>query len=381
MSDHSLYMQRALALAEQGLYTSSPNPRVGCVLVQQGEIIGEGFHRRTGEAHAEVNALQDAQQRGLAVTGATAYVTLEPCSHTGKTPPCCDALIKAGVAKVVVAMQDPNPLVAGAGIQRLRDAGIAVELGVLAEQAEQLNKGFNKRMRQGLPWLRAKLAMSLDGRTAMASGESQWITGPAARSDVQRLRARSSAIISGVDTVLMDQASLTVRAEQLGLDDEPLVAAIVAKQPLRVVLDSTLRLSPEAKLFTQPGPILIITAVAKPQQQQALQAAGAEVLQLSNKQGQVDLAAVMAELGQRGCNEVLLEAGATLAGAFLQQGLLDEITVYMAPTLLGSEARPLFNLPLSSMSQQQRLHIQQITPIGEDWRIDALAIAPVESKG
>lgn len=380
MSDHSLYMQRALALAEQGLYTASPNPRVGCVLVQQGEIIGEGFHRRTGEAHAEVNALQDAQQRGLAVTGATAYVTLEPCSHTGKTPPCCDALIKAGVAKVVVAMQDPNPLVAGAGIQRLRDAGIAVELGV-AEQAEQLNKGFNKRMRQGLPWLRAKLAMSLDGRTAMASGESQWITGPAARSDVQRLRARSSAIISGVDTVLMDQASLTVRAEQLGLDDEPLVAAIVAKQPLRVVLDSTLRLTAEAKLFSQPGPILIITAVAKPQQQQALQAAGAEVLQLSNKQGQVDLAAVMVELGQRGCNEVLLEAGATLAGAFLQQGLLDELTVYMAPTLLGSEARPLFNLPLSSMAQQQRLQIQQISPIGEDWRIDARLVADTEAKG
>ncbi len=374
-------MQRALTLAEGGLYTASPNPRVGCVLVQQDDIIGEGFHLRSGEAHAEVHALRDAQQRGIDVVGATAYVTLEPCSHTGKTPPCCDALIRAQVGKVVVAMQDPNPLVAGAGIQRLRAAGIAVDVGVLAEQAEQLNKGFIKRMRQGLPWLRAKLAMSVDGRTAMASGESQWITGPAARSDVQRLRAQSSAIISSVDTVLMDEASLNVRAEQLGMADQSLVAAIVAQQPLRVILDSTLRLSASAKLFSQPGPIVVICAQAKPPQRQALEAAGAEVLQLAGEQGQVDLAAVMAELGRRACNEVLLEAGATLAGAFLQQGLLDEITVYMAPTLLGSEARPLFNLPLSSMSQQQRLQIQQISPVGDDWRIDARPIVETNRKG
>tara|TARA_R110000868_G_scaffold268953_3_gene528362 strand:- start:21589 stop:22713 length:1125 start_codon:yes stop_codon:yes gene_type:complete len=374
-------MQRALTLAEGGLYTASPNPRVGCVLVQQDDIIGEGFHLRSGEAHAEVHALRDAQQRGIDVVGATAYVTLEPCSHTGKTPPCCDALIRAQVGKVVVAMQDPNPLVAGAGIQRLRAAGIAVDVGVLAEQAEQLNKGFVKRMRQGLPWLRAKLAMSLDGRTAMASGASQWITGPAARSDVQRLRAQSSAIISSVDTVLMDEASLNVRAEQLAIDDESLVAAIVAQQPLRVILDSTLRLTANAKLFSQSGPILIICAQDKPQQQQALEAAGAEVLQLAGKQGQVDLAAVLAELGRRACNEVLLEAGATLAGAFLQQGLLDEITVYMAPTLLGSDARPLFDLPLSSMSQQQRLQIQQISPVGDDWRIDARPIVETNRKG
>ncbi|WP_339673038.1 bifunctional diaminohydroxyphosphoribosylaminopyrimidine deaminase/5-amino-6-(5-phosphoribosylamino)uracil reductase RibD [Dasania marina] len=381
MTDHSYFMQRALTLAEGGLYTASPNPRVGCVLVQQDDIIGEGFHLRSGEAHAEVHALRDAQQRGIDVVGATAYVTLEPCSHTGKTPPCCDALIRAQVGKVVVAMQDPNPLVAGAGIQRLRAAGIAVDVGVLAEQAEQLNKGFVKRMRQGLPWLRAKLAMSLDGRTAMASGASQWITGPAARSDVQRLRAQSSAIISSVDTVLMDEASLNVRAEQLAIDDESLVAAIVAQQPLRVILDSTLRLTANAKLFSQSGPILIICAQDKPQQQQALEAAGAEVLQLAGKQGQVDLAAVLAELGRRACNEVLLEAGATLAGAFLQQGLLDEITVYMAPTLLGSDARPLFDLPLSSMSQQQRLQIQQISPVGDDWRIDARPIVETNRKG
>ncbi|MGK0441461.1 MAG: diaminohydroxyphosphoribosylaminopyrimidine deaminase [Pseudohongiellaceae bacterium] len=373
-------MQRALALAERGLYTTDPNPRVGCVLVQGDQVIGEGFHVQAGEGHAEVNALAAAKQAGRDVAGATAYVTLEPCSHTGKTPPCCDALIQARVATVVVAMQDPNPLVAGQGIERLRASGILIEVGVLAQRAQQLNPGFIKRMQIGRPWLRAKLAMSLDGRTAMASGESQWITGAEARSDVQRLRARSSAIISGVETVMQDQAALTVRADQLGLDDDVLVRVIVAKQPLRVVLDSKLRLPIDCNLLKQAGAVLVVAAVENSQAQQALEQAGAEVIVLPGQDGRVNLKALMIELGRRECNEVLLECGATLAGSFMQQNLLDQITVYMAPTLMGSNARPLFNLPLDTMAKQQRLQIQSIAAVGEDWRIDAIPIydAPIE---
>jgi diaminohydroxyphosphoribosylaminopyrimidine deaminase/5-amino-6-(5-phosphoribosylamino)uracil reductase len=370
------YMQRALRLAEQGRYTTAPNPRVGCVLVKNDVVLAEGFHFRAGEGHAEVMALAQAAERGVSAQGATAYVTLEPCSHTGKTPPCCDALINAQLARVVVAMQDPNPQVSGSGIERLKKAGIEVKVGVLEAQAKALNPGFIKRMQTKLPWVRAKLAMSLDGRTAMASGESQWITGAAARSDVQQLRAQSSAIISGVDTVIIDKAALTVRADQLGLDDLNWAAAIAAKQPLRVVLDSQLRLPTDCHLLQQLGPVLVVTATVDPKRQQALELAGAEVLYLPNKTGRVDLTALMAELAMRECNEVLLEAGATLAGAFLQQGLLDQLTIYMAPTLLGSAAKPLFELPMALMSEQRRLKIQQILAVGDDWRIDAV---PCES--
>ena len=368
--DDQRYMQRAIELAERGLYTTSPNPRVGCVLVRDGQVIGKGYHARAGLGHAEVNAIADALAKGASTKGATAYVSLEPCFHYGKTPPCCEALISAQVGRVVVAMQDPNPLVAGKGSQRLREAGITVECGVLEQQARALNPGFIKRMSVGLPWLHAKSAMSLDGRTAMASGESQWITGPAARSDVQRLRARSCAIISGVDTVIIDNASLTVRAEQLGLDDAELAALVVERQPLRVVLDSTLRLPPTANILSQPGHTVVVAAAENRQAQQALEDAGAEVLVLPSDDGRVNLPALLKLLAEGQCNEVLLEAGPTLIGAFWRQQLIDQWSIYMAPTLLGSEARPLLELPLESMSQQQRLEIQAIHPVGDDWRID-----------
>lgn len=362
------YMARAIELAYRGLYSTMPNPRVGCVLVRDDNILGEGWHIRAGEGHAEVNAIAAAQAAGHKLAGATAYVTLEPCSHQGKTPPCCEALINAGVGRVLAAMEDPNPLVAGRGLQALRDAGIKVESGLLNEEAQAINPGFIKRMQSGLPFLRCKLAMSLDGRTAMASGESQWITGSEARSDVQQLRARSCAVLSGIDTVISDDAALTVRAAQLNLDNAEDVAQ---RQPLRVVLDSNLRLPVDCNLLAQNGPVIVVTASSDSGKQQALEQGGAEVLCLPNDKGQVDLLAVLNRLAERQCNEVLLEAGATLAGAALQAGLIDELVVYMAPTLLGSSAKPLMQLPLSSMSEQQRLDIIDVTAVGNDWRITA----------
>ncbi len=367
-SQDSRYMQRAIELAKGGLYSASPNPRVGCVLVRDGMIIGEGFHLRPGEGHAEVNALAAIADSGDA-RGATAYVTLEPCNHTGRTSPCSEALVRAGITRVVLAMQDPYPQVAGKGMETLRAAGISVDCGLLEAEARALNPGFLKRFEHGLPWVRLKLAMSLDGRTAMASGESQWITGPAARSDVQRLRARSCAIVSGVDSVVMDKASLTVRADELGL---PNGDEIATRQPLRVVLDSRLRLPADAGILKQPGHTLVVAASGyDSEQRQALEAVGAEVLVMTGADGQVNLAALLKELAKRDCNEVMVETGATLAGAFWQSGLVDQLHVYMAPTLLGSEARPLMRLPFSQMDQQQRLLIDSIEPVGEDWRIDA----------
>lgn len=364
------YMQLAIDLAQQGLYSTGVNPRVGCVLVRDGQILGQGFHLRPGEGHAEVNAIADAVKRHGDVIGATAYVSLEPCSHTGKTPPCCDALIAAKVTHVVAAMKDPNPLVAGKGLSRLQAAGIAVEAGLLETQARAINPGFIKRMELALPWVRAKLAMSLDGRTAMASGESQWITGPAARSDVQRLRARSCAILSGVDTILHDDASLTVRIDELELDQAQAELA-VEQQPLRVIVDSNLRTPLNAKILQQSGHTLLVAAAKNVERQRALEQAGAEVIYLPNVEGQVDLLQLLSCLAERGCNEVLLESGATLAGAMAEADLIDAYTVYMAPTLLGSSARPLLSLGLDRMSQQRRLHIQGITSVGDDWRIDA----------
>ena len=365
------WMSRALTLAARGLYTTEPNPRVGCVLVKGEQVVGEGWHVQAGEGHAEVNALAQA---GEQARGATAYVTLEPCSHTGKTPPCADALIKAGVSRVVAAMQDPNPLVAGQGLQRLTDAGIRVECGLLEAQARELNPGFIKRMQQGLPWVRVKLAMSLDGRTAMASGESKWITGPAARADVQRLRARSGAVISGADSVLLDDSALTVRASELGLPADEASAA-VQRQPLRVLIDSLRRVPLDQRFFRETGPTLVISTSAE-QAAESYQAIGSELLALPGEEGKVDLPTVLRTLAERGCNEVLVEAGAALSGAFWRAGLVDELIVYMAPRLLGSQARPLMQLPFESMSEAMDVAVTDMRAIGQDWRITARPIFP-----
>lgn len=371
------FMQLAIDLAWRGAYSTAPNPRVGCVLVKNDEVIGRGFHQKAGAAHAEVNAIADAS-KAFDISGATAYVTLEPCNHTGKTAPCTDALIAAKVDKVIVAMTDPNPLVSGQGIARLQEAGIIVDVGLLEQQARALNPGFIKRMETGLPWVRVKLAMSLDGRTAMASGESQWITGAEARSDVQELRARSSAIISGIDTVLVDDASLTVRADELSIEKalRPLAAE---QQPLRVVLDSTLKLPVTAKILSQPGTTLVVAARENLAAKKELEQAGAEVIYCGedcsdddgNENSRVDLAKLLKVLAERQINEVLVEAGATVAGAFTEKQLVDQYTVYMAPTLLGSNAKPLMTLPLDMMAEQRRLRIESIKTIGDDWRIDA----------
>lgn len=368
----SRMMARALQLALKGLYTTAPNPRVGCVLVRAGEIVGEGWHIRAGEGHAEVNALAQAGERAR---GATAYVTLEPCSHAGKTPPCADTLIAAGVVRVVAAMQDPNPLVSGQGLARLRDAGIAVECGLLEAEARALNPGFIKRMQTGMPFVRIKLAMSLDGRTAMASGESQWITGPDARADVQRLRARSCAVISGADAVLHDDSALTVRAAELGLPEAE-AAAAAARQPLRVLVDGRLRVPLENRLFREAGPLLVACRLLRGRVQGYV-FAGAELLTLPDKaQEHVDLPALLLELAKRGCNEVLVESGAGLAGAFLNAGLVDELVVYMAPRLLGSRARPLLELPFDSMAEAMQLDVTDMRVVGRDWRITARPVFP-----
>jgi diaminohydroxyphosphoribosylaminopyrimidine deaminase/5-amino-6-(5-phosphoribosylamino)uracil reductase len=368
------WMAEALQLARRGLYSTMPNPRVGCVIVRDGEVIGRGFHERAGEPHAEVYALRDARRQygEDAPRGATAYVTLEPCAHHGRTPPCCEALSAAGIARVVCAMRDPNPQVAGKGIEHLQQAGIVAESGVLEAAARELNIGFVSRMERGRPWVRVKLAMSLDGRTAMASGESQWLTGIAARSDVQRLRARSCAVVSGVDTVLADNAALSVRASELNV---PFADLIALRQPLRVVLDSKLRLRPPARIFAQPGPLMIATRNDEQKKWEAIVEAGAQILHLpasdSSPDDRIDLHALMQWLAQQQCNEVLVEAGPTLAGAFLREGLVDRITLYVAPSLLGSNAKPLFDLPLEHMKDQLRLDIRDIRAIGNDWRIDA----------
>ncbi|WP_417533515.1 bifunctional diaminohydroxyphosphoribosylaminopyrimidine deaminase/5-amino-6-(5-phosphoribosylamino)uracil reductase RibD [Marinobacterium stanieri] len=366
-ADDHRWMARALQLAEQGLYTTDPNPRVGCVIVKDGELIGEGAHLKAGEPHAEVHALRMA---GDQAQGATAYVTLEPCSHHGKTPPCAEALVKAGVGRVVAAMQDPNPLVAGRGLARLQDVGIDTAHGLLESQARALNPGFISRMERWRPHVRLKLASSLDGRTAMQSGESQWITGAAARSDVQRLRARSSAVLTGVDTVLMDNASLTVRAAQLGLPDAEAERA-AERQPLRVVLDSQLRLPASTAMLSLPGSTLVATAQPDNQPSAiALSASGAQVLSLPGADGRVDLNALLSWLAQHAqCNELLIECGATLAGSVLSEGLVDELVLYMAPTLLGSSARPLFELPLDEMAQQYRLQLTDRRQLGDDLRL------------
>lgn len=367
-ADDHRYMARALVLAAHGLYTTDPNPRVGCVLVRDGEVVGEGYHRHAGEAHAEINALSAA---GGSARGATAYVTLEPCSHTGRTGPCALALQEAQVARVVVAMVDPNPQVSGRGIRLLEEAGIEVSVGLLEADARALNPGFIARMANQRPFVRMKMAMSLDGRTAMGSGESQWITGPEARAQVQRLRARSSAILSGVESVIMDDSRLTVRAEQLGLDN---AADIASHQPLRVIVDSRLRLPLAAACLRAPGRTLVVTTSREAEKHERLIDAGAEVQVLSaDAQGRVDLSVLLEWLAaNEDVNELLVETGATLAGAMLSAGLIDEMQLFVAPTLLGGDARPLFTLSgLTQMADQQRLTIHDMRAVGQDWRIIA----------
>lgn len=351
--DHGM-MGRALQLAENGLWTTSPNPRVGCVLVRDGWIVGEGWHEKAGKPHAEVHALRAA---GPKARGATAYVTLEPCSHHGRTPPCAEALIAAGVSRVVAAMTDPNPLVAGKGLALLQVAGIGTSSGLLENEANELNIGFVSRMTRGRPWLRLKAAASLDGKTALNNGVSQWITGPEARRDGHRWRARACAILTGIGTVRDDDPQLNVREV-----DTP-------RQPLRVVVDSKLETPLSARIL-QGGQVLIAGAVDDVARQAALRAAGAEVLILPNAQGKVELKTLLEELGRRGINEVHAEAGFKLNGSLLREGLVDELLLYLAPCLIGHDASGLFNLPeLTSLDGKQRLQVRDLRQIGADIRV------------
>ena len=367
--NHEYWMAKAIKLAQKGLYSTHPNPRVGCVIVKDGELLGQGYHVRAGEGHAEVNALADAKSRGnYDFTGATAYVTLEPCSHHGKTPPCADALIKVGIACLVYGMQDPNPEVAGNGLKRIAKADIEVVGPVLKAQCEALNPGFIKRMREGLPFIRVKLAISVDGRTAMESGESQWITGPDARQDVQRLRAQSDAIVTGIGSVLADNPSMTVRIDN---NDQP-VDATTVRQPLRVVMDTALSILPDAKVLfpTQQSCVFCVEEEIESEHLDLLQERGVTV-RFANRgeDGRLDLLTTMEQLADDGINEVLVETGAELAGGFLQAGLVDEIVVYMAPKLLGSTARPMFQLPLDTMEEAVDLELKSVHQIGQDLRL------------
>jgi len=351
------WMARALRLAERGRYTTHPNPRVGCVLVRDGKVVGEGWHQKAGQAHAEVLALRAA---GAAAAGATAYVTLEPCAHVGRTPPCVEALIAADVAGVVAAMEDPNPRVAGQGLARLRAAGIRVESGFMAHSAARINGGFVSRMRRARPLVRLKMGASLDGRTAMASGESRWITGEAARCDVHRGRAEAGSVLTGVGTVIADDPSLTVR-----LPGE-------WAQPLRIVLDSTLRTPPDARLLSLPGRTLIVTAAARGEAWARLEQAGAELVQASARAGRVDLAAALRLLAEREVNTVWVECGARLGGALLQAGLVDEVVLYTAGLVMGQDARSLAELcGISRLADAPRLAIQDVRCVGPDLRVAA----------
>ena len=362
-TDHT-HMAHALRLAERGAFTTKPNPMVGCVIAQGGDVIGEGFHARAGEPHAEVHALQAA---GTHARGATAYVTLEPCAHTGRTPPCADALIAAGVTRVVAAVRDPFACVDGAGFATLRAAGITVDTGLMESQARALNRGFFSRIERARPWLRVKLAMSLDGRTALRDGTSKWITSEAARRDVQRWRARSGALLTASGTVLADDPQLTVR---LG-DDTAFVP------PLRVVLDAGLATPLGSRVLDDAAPTLVVhaphTKVSEPWRTR-------ERMWVPETQGRLDLHAVLAELARRDINDVQVEAGATLAGALLRENLVDELLLYIAPVLLGDAGRPLFSgIDPVSMAQRQGFRVLEQRQVGPDLRLRLLPDAPSES--
>lgn len=355
-----IYMARALRLAARGRFTTHPNPNVGCVIVKDGEIVGEGFHYRAGEPHAEVHALRMAGERAK---GATAYVTLEPCSHHGRTPPCCDALIAAGVVRVVAAMQDPNPQVAGRGLYRLQQEGIDVSHGLMMGEAEALNKGFLKRMRTGFPYIQLKMGASLDGRTAMASGESQWITSPQARRDVQRLRAQSHAILTSSATVLADDPALTVRWDELTHDIQARYPQENLRQPLRIVIDSQNRVTPQHRIVQQAGETLF----ARTRQDSREWPENVRTLQIPEHKGHLDLVVLMMQLGKQQVNSIWVEAGPALAGALLQAGLVDELIVYIAPKLLGSDARGLCALPgLEKLADAPHFKFNEIRHVGPD---------------
>jgi len=355
--DHQ-YMSRAIELASRGLYTTDPNPRVGCVIVNNGAVVGEGWHKRAGEGHAEVNALTQAGEKA---EGATVYVSLEPCCHQGKTPPCTDALINANVDRVVAGMQDPNPAVAGNGLQQLTNAGIFAEVGLLETAAHELNPGFIQRMKTSRPYVRSKLAMSIDGRTAMNNGESKWITSDAARQDVHRLRARSSAIVTGAGTVLADDPAMTARLDG------------IERQPLRVIIDTNLSTPADANILKQEGQTHILTCSDDEDSIELLSNAGANVIKLPMAHNQVDLFAMMDYLNGLEVNEVLLETGATLSGAMLEAQLIDELIIYMAPIVMGNEARGLFRLPhLQSMGDRIELSLLESRAVGNDLRLTFL---------
>jgi diaminohydroxyphosphoribosylaminopyrimidine deaminase/5-amino-6-(5-phosphoribosylamino)uracil reductase len=367
-ADDHAFMARALQLAALGIYSTDPNPSVGCVLVRDGQIVGEGFTAPAGGPHAEIVALRAA---GAAAAGATAYVSLEPCSHQGRTGPCSGALIEAGVARVVCAVRDPNPLVDGGGMARLRQAGIAVESGLLEASAIEINRGYFARRQRQRPWLRLKIAASLDGRTALANGESQWITSAPARQDVHRWRARSSAVLTGSGTVLADDPALTARPE------EPVGEL---RQPLRVIVDTKLVTPPGARTLTLPGEVVIFTADAGAAQAGALIAAGARLEQVSvaprrervDAEPRLDLAAVLARLAALEVNSVWVEAGPTLSGALLEAGLVDELIIYFAPQLLGDSARGMLTLtPLASLAERYELSVDDIRFVGRDLRLTA----------
>jgi diaminohydroxyphosphoribosylaminopyrimidine deaminase / 5-amino-6-(5-phosphoribosylamino)uracil reductase len=347
------FMGRALQLARRGLYTTTPNPRVGCVVVRDAAVVGEGWHEKAGLPHAEVLALAQAGERAR---GATLYVNLEPCSHHGRTPPCADAVISAGISRVVGAMQDPNPQVAGAGFAKLRAAGIRVEQGLMEEEARELNIGFVSRMTRGRPWVRVKIAATLDGRTALANGTSQWITGEAARSDGHVWRARACAMLTGIGTVKDDDPRLTVRDVE------------TPRQPLKVLIDSRLEADPGARIFDE-GRVLVVSAMEDEGKAEALRARGAEVISIPNAQGKTELMTVMRELGRRGINELHVEAGARLNGSLLREGCVDELLVYLAPNVIGDSGRGMFALPeLTALDQRIALEIRSLDRVGEDLR-------------
>jgi len=375
------YMQRAISLAKRAHYTTSPNPRVGCVLVLNNKIVGEGYHVKAGEGHAEVNALKQA---GSLAKNSTAYVTLEPCSHYGRTPPCAEGLIKAGVKHVVAAMVDPNPKVSGNGLKMLEDAGITTQQGLLEQESRDLNVGFIQLMTTGFPYVRCKLAASIDGKTAMASGESKWITSPEARRDVQRLRAQSCAVVSGADSVLFDQAKMNVRWSELGQLQEFYKEASL-RQPVRVVIDSQNRLSPELALCKIESPLIIFTHnienthkwpyfvehISVPFTKKLTQNDTKNHTQ-DNEKSKLDLSAILFALGQRGFNDVLIESGARLAGAFIAQNLVDELILYQAPKLMGADGKSLLNMPnVQALSQAKKLTFSDVRIVGDDIRITA----------